>query len=1010
MMAASETVLSPSDPASSLRAAALSTIKRRKNISTDASLPGGKATLPSRPAAPHDNSVQLDYGQEDASSSSRYKSPPRKPAQPRPNVLDIDPSQGREEGEISDSEDLPPAPPKEDTRQPPTAPASLPSRPGPLTLAAGRAGRMEVTPPPRIPNLSSSMQPSSIVPSLPLPQQSLSQLDEHHVRPGLAMNQAQYDTAKDIVLDLLGWGVAPEFLVDCGLSREIVFYVFSELRLRLPENLDTAGLIPYPPDPHLLDEPFHWPPVQTHKVPPSPTIKSELSPAIELKLDLLHSPPAISRKAANKASPAVFISAESPSSSSTPIQTSVVATPVIPTHNPDPTLPPTNLHDMERQRRQELLARKAAAQASRKSKQTTIAPSAPASSSSTILRTTATHRSTSSDGETKPSTPTPALSVDDFLNSIAPSSNGDSTDMAVDESSQRHASPDAMDVDIPPPTSGTERPNRSSNGTSELLPPPVSPAEPPPTSADTETDVALSSGSATSLTSFAAAQDAFVLDNGRSSVQEYQASPDLPSRPPTRTSIGPNLPNANDADLSQLTGPSIQRRGTKRPVAADFVDFDGSDGQNRRPQWNSQAPTPSTSAANDRALRRRLTGTNGNTSSAMGGFASVSGMRRCIIDLSDSDGEADGNDGPVRPDLRARYSPSIVGLRSGTVAHSGRATPTVSTPPVLPPSSLIEKEEEIRRMRELIAQREQKRMQKLAMTRSLSTVLDAPPSFDASTAANAALDGQTEPKSTLDHGNVEASLSLISQDGVPEIEDAPKTPDRADQPGSADTITDGTDVRKENPSSVSVDDVNSSISSTQATDEQIMDPLGSSDQVLPRQEESLSSSDKSEAVLFPSYESPFGRYPLLRSSISTHLPSDPSSSSSSPLSTFTTQPGPWTSSPPLVDLEPLRLATWLKNTDPSQQICRFEIPGGGVCRDSECEDVHLKSSSRGARAAEPRDDDTARYLCDQLPRSWVEDRRIGEDDIRAALLATSGMIEERVRHALGVLHQERGLR
>ncbi len=56
------------------------------------------------------------------------------------------------------------------------------------------------------------------------------------------------------------------------------------------------------------------------------------------------------------------------------------------------------------------------------------------------------------------------------------------------------------------------------------------------------------------------------------------------------------------------------------------------------------------------------------------------------------------------------------------------------------------------------------------------------------------------------------------------------------------------------------------------------------------------------------------------------------------------------------------------------------------------------------------DDDTARYLCDRLPRSWVEDRRIGEDDIRAALLATSGMIEERVRHALGVLHQERGLR
>ncbi|KAF9498969.1 hypothetical protein BDN71DRAFT_259875 [Pleurotus eryngii] len=835
MMAASETVLSPSDP-TSLRAAALSTIKRRKNISTDASLPGGKATLPSRPAALHDNSVQLDYGQEDASSSSKYKSPPRKPAQSRPNVLDIDLSQGREEGEISDSEDLPPAPPKEDTRSPPTTLASLPSRPGPLTLASGRSGRKEVTPPPRLAtpkvespathnlldgmsNLSSSLQTSSHGPGLPLPQVSLSQLDEHHVRPGLAMNQAQYDTTKDIVLDLLGWGVAPEFLVDCGLSREIVFYVFSELRLRLPENLDTSGLIPYPPDPHLLDEPFHWPPIQTHEVPLSLTIKSELSPATELKLDLLHSPPAILRKAANKATPAVLINTESPSIGSTPIQTSAPVTPVIPTLNPDPSLPSTNLHDMERQRRQELLARKAAAQASRKSKQTTtVIASTSASSSPVTLRTAETQRSNSPEGETKPSTPTPALSVDDFLNSIAPSSsNGDSTDMTVDESSQRHASPDAMDVDVPPPASGTELPNGSS-GTGELLPPPVSPAEPPPVSADTDTDVAPSSGSTTGLNSFAAAQDAFVLDSGGSYVKEHQANLDPPSRPLTQTSTGSNLPNANVADLNQ--GPSIQRRGTKRPVAADFVDFDGSDGQNRRLQWNSQVLT---SAANDRALRRRLTGTNGNTPLAMGSFASVSGMRRCIIDLSDSDGEADGNDGPVWPDHRARYSPSIVGLRSGTMTHSGRTTPTVSTPPVLPPSSLIEKEEEIRRMRELIAQRERKRMQKLAMTRSLSTVPDTPPSADASAAANATLDGQTEPQSTpgkyssvkrhpvtrggtvplgkhhiliktalaefpdalittalrsramdpptIDHGNVEASPSLISQDGVPENED-----------------------------------------------------------------------------------------------------------------------------------------------------------------------------------------------------------------------------------------------
>src|ERR1700722_5899617 len=53
--------------------------------------------------------------------------------------------------------------------------------------------------------------------------------------------------AKDLVLDLLGWGGVPEYLVEGGLSREIVYFVFRELNLRLPANLDTNGLVPYGP-------------------------------------------------------------------------------------------------------------------------------------------------------------------------------------------------------------------------------------------------------------------------------------------------------------------------------------------------------------------------------------------------------------------------------------------------------------------------------------------------------------------------------------------------------------------------------------------------------------------------------------------------------------------------------------------------------------------------------------------------------------------------------------------
>jgi hypothetical protein len=63
----------------------------------------------------------------------------------------------------------------------------------------------------------------------------------------LAVTQKQYDTAKEVILDILGYGVPPEYLIDCGISKEIIYYVFTELNLRLPSNLVTAGIPPYPP-------------------------------------------------------------------------------------------------------------------------------------------------------------------------------------------------------------------------------------------------------------------------------------------------------------------------------------------------------------------------------------------------------------------------------------------------------------------------------------------------------------------------------------------------------------------------------------------------------------------------------------------------------------------------------------------------------------------------------------------------------------------------------------------
>ncbi|KAF4613203.1 hypothetical protein D9613_010954 [Agrocybe pediades] len=43
--------------------------------------------------------------------------------------------------------------------------------------------------------------------------------------------------AKEIVLDLLGWGVKAEDLVSSGVSPEAIYRIFTDLNLRLPGNL-----------------------------------------------------------------------------------------------------------------------------------------------------------------------------------------------------------------------------------------------------------------------------------------------------------------------------------------------------------------------------------------------------------------------------------------------------------------------------------------------------------------------------------------------------------------------------------------------------------------------------------------------------------------------------------------------------------------------------------------------------------------------------------------------------
>lgn len=140
---------------------------------------------------------------------------------------------------------------------------------------------------------------------------------------------------------------------------------------------------------------------------------------------------------------------------------------------------------------------------------------------------------------------------------------------------------------------------------------------------------------------------------------------------------------------------------------------------------------------------------------------------------------------------------------------------------------------------------------------------------------------------------------------------------------------------------------------------------------------------------YAAYDSPFECYPLLRlrarhmfsgdstsaaqkiTTLASHSPtticspqsslsSFPSSSSIlSASSSITSLPSSSSSSTynsvfPLPNLKPLKLAT-CSALDPAKRICQYEVPGGGVCRDAGCEDLHLSRLGRegGVGVVEP---------------------------------------------------------
>ena len=156
---------------------------------------------------------------------------------------------------------------------------------------------------------------------------------------------------------------------------------------------------------------------------------------------------------------------------------------------------------------------------------------------------------------------------------------------------------------------------------------------------------------------------------------------------------------------------------------------------------------------------------------------------------------------------------------------------------------------------------------------------------------------------------------------------------------------------------------------------------------------------------FETYRSLLDRHPFLRansrrdSSSVDICASSPSASSTASITD--------------IDLKPLKQAAVLKYlSDNTRQVCQYELPGGGECRDKSCENVHLSRIS----AVEPSgtsvftlfpvanlfivvypslclcayrlrlptfltDEDTAQYLCSSIPGG----QRYGVEVFRKAL-------------------------
>jgi hypothetical protein len=332
----------------------------------------------------------------------------------------------------------------------------------------------------------------------------------------------------------------------------------------------------------------------------------------------------------------------------------------------------STLTAIERQRKQELFARKAV-QATMKRKEPVSVSVTQASAPSTttvFIRADISAKSSAS-----------AVSVEDFFNSIElpPSDPGDSKGDPIALKAPgpvKQSSPEPMSVDESIPGFGR-------NNFSEY-------DQPQPGPAVNRASEPLHSENKSLSRSASAPERSLHVEQEEVPTHEVSRAPEnLPTRPRSDGTPAPHPANDNEGDSRRSsTTPqptaSIPRRGTKRPVAADF------DSELIPKAYTPPALSRTGSGAgfgNGAAyhpnphVRRKMNGV------ATGGFASLNSARRCVIDVSDSEDDTSEDE-----------TPSTASVPRETLSSAR--------------DSALALELEIERMRKIIREREEMKLRK----------------------------------------------------------------------------------------------------------------------------------------------------------------------------------------------------------------------------------------------------------------------------------------------------------